>query len=154
MKRIIILLAAIVLIFFICSCGKEEGENTAMPQETIAIDIDDSDMYYVRGWMNTGHRNAYYKDHKDAIDKLVDMVEGEYRYVGEYSIEGRSGGGAHRITLYDSNGDIIYQISYRENTLFFETDNESEFYVYEKIGSELNFEWFEEYLRNMWNAGY
>lgn len=154
MKRIIVLLLVIAIIVTVCSCGKEEGNNADMPQETIIVDIDISDLYYVRGWMNTGFRNAYYKDNKDALDKLVDMVEGEYQYIGEYSIEGKSGGGAYGITLYDSNGDVIYQILYRDNTLFFKTDKESEFYVYEKIGSELSFEWFEEYLRNMWKEEY
>ncbi len=148
MKRIITLLLVMVLIFIVCSCGKEKED---MPKETITVEIDASDLYYVRGWMNTGFRNAYYKDHKDALDKLVETVEGEYFYVGSYSIAGRSGGGAHSTTLYDSKGDIIYRISYRDNTLFFPTDNEDEFYVYEKIGSELSLEWFEEYLRNMWN---
>ena len=101
--------------------------------------------------MNTGHRNAYYKDNKEALDKLVDMIEGEYRYVETYSNEGRSGGGPYPITLYDSKGDVIYQISYRNNTLFFPDDHKSVFFVYEKVDSELSFEWFEEYLRDMWN---
>lgn len=148
MKRIITLLLVIVLVFTVCSCGKEKED---MPKETITVEIDASDLYYVRGWMNTGFRNAYYKDHKEALDRLVETVEGEYCYVGSYSIAGKSGGGAYVTTLYDSKGEVIYRISYRDNTLFFSTDNEDEFYVYEKIDSELSLEWFEEYLKNMWN---
>lgn len=157
LKRTLIVVMTVLFALSVCGCHSDTETKEVLPENVVTVDIDTSDIYYVRAFLPyIGSRNIYYENHKQTVDRLVEMIEGEYRYVDTYSIYGRSGDGAWGITLYDSNGDLIYtySISYRDELMWLDSDKTDVYWRYEKADSSLDFDWFLGFLETMWEETY
>lgn len=118
----------------------------AWHRQDINIDIKNENIHYIVANVGLGSQRLNYVEHQEMIDRIVTMVNGEYRYKKAWSNDGRSGGGPYFIRFVNKSDVVEYELQYVDGYVAISTNREGRFYLYEKNGDQLLFDEFEVYL--------
>lgn len=116
-------------------------------RQEIRIYINREDIHYIVANIGMGSQRLNYREHQEILDRIVTMVNGEYRYKKTWNHDGRSGGGPYCIRFVNKSNGVEYELQYVNGYLAVSTNKEGHFYLYEKKGEQLLFDEFEAYLR-------
>lgn len=147
MKRNYKIVAAVAVILIVSMAVGTLVFTRDDTQQNISIEIDPDGLTYIVGYCGGyGPKMLQYREHKDMIDRVVEMVSGEYVYQETWSDESRSGGGPNLIEFYTEDGGKEYEIRYVDGMIAVATNDDNKYYLYGKADAIVSFDDFEEYL--------
>ena len=113
------------------------------------VDISNEGLeYVVANCQGLGPKRLAYDAHAEAIDRVIDMVNGDYSHMGAWSNIGASGGGPYSILFYRQGEKEPYrEISYVDDRLAVARGKPGQFDLYKKKDGSVSFHTFEAYLK-------
>jgi len=119
---------------------------TGWHKQEMIIDVNREEVHHVVANIGMGSQRLNYDEHQEIIDRIVTMVNGEYRYKKDWNNDGRSGGGPYLVRFVNGSNEVECELRYINGYLAVSTNKEGHFYLYKKTGEQLQFDEFEAYL--------
>ena len=142
MKRkylVIVSVAIICLLFVVSVIVGGSGQQ-------MSIAIEKENLQYVAVNTGAGSKILEYEEHREMIDSLIAMLDGEYTYRKTWSNAGKSGGGPYLIEFCYTEKEDKYDVRYVDGYIAVAKNNKGKYRLYEKSGEQLSFDELEEYL--------
>ena len=139
--------ATVFIVLTFCQHGQKR-------RKTISVEIPEENVQYVICYYHGDIRRLDYSEHPEAIDHLIETLNGEYYYVKSMNKRGVEGGGPDGISFYYGGKTDSVTVYYEENRIAAATARTGYYDLYEKEdAASLSLDEFEDYLERFGSTG-